>query len=115
MLLVFDLLASNSYREKLLRGSCERLGKRISSVCARLRSELASIRIGTVLLYAIAFYIVFSRLGPVVSRVGESAVESFDLGSALPAEWAEEDLRIFREVYRVFRYLTRVPGPLRRR
>ncbi len=114
MLLVFDLLASSSHREKL-RASFERLGKRVSSACARLRSELASIRVGTVLLYVIAFYIVFSRLGPVVSRVGETAVESLDLYKLFSAEWADEDLRLFREGYRLFRYFTRVPGTLGKR
>ena len=81
-------------------------------ILSRIRPKL-----GTVLLMTITVYLVCSRLGPVLTRVGESACETFELEEALRKglELEREGLLIFREAYRRFRDATRVPGPLARR
>jgi len=69
----------------------------------------------TLLLYVISFYIVCSRLGPLATRVGESAFETFELGHRLEAEFDREGLETIRGAYRRFRDSDRVPGPFARR
>lgn len=73
----------------------------------------ASARVSTVtlLLYAVSFYLVLSRLGPIVGKVGEKAADSLEGESS----GAERDLQSFREVCRRFGELTRVPGLFARR
>lgn len=68
----------------------------------------------TILLFSIAVYLVLSRCGPVVSRVGESTVVTFDLERKLQ-NLDPAGLRVLKGVYRAFRGATRVPGPLARR
>ena len=68
--------------------------------------------VGTVLLTIVSIYLVCSRLGPVLSRVGESAVVVFELENKfLNLEGVER----FKNAYKVFRYATRVPGPFFKR
>ena len=62
----------------------------------------------SLLLYLVAFYLVSSRLGPVVSKVGESAVSTFELGPLLVAE---EDVPAVLQVYARLKDVTRAPGP----
>ena len=77
-----------------------------------LRKHLKSLsrarpNITTVLLGVITVYLVCSRLGPVLARVGESEI-------------VQQEFQLFNEfreleVYRIFRDATRVPGLFARR
>ena len=61
-----------------------------------------------VLLYIIAFYLILSRCGPVLTRVGESAFETSDLNKGL-------ERTALHCVYKAFRSLTGVPRPFAHR
>lgn len=69
----------------------------------------------TVLLFFIALYLVLSRCGPVLSRVGERTFTTLDLKTKLLEDFDPVGLQALRGVYRIFRGATRVPGPLARR
>ena len=97
--------ASNSLREKW-RKARTFLRKQVGEFTPRPH---------TLLLCVLSFYIVCSRLGPVVTRVGESAFETFELRQRLEAEFDKEGLETIRDAYRRFRDLIRVPGPFVRR
>ena len=99
------LRASNPVREKW----------RKAKTFLRKRVREFSPKPHTLLLYVLSFYIVCSRLGPVVTRVGESAFEVFALRQRLEAEFDKEGLETIRDAYRRFRDLIRIPGPFARR
>lgn len=69
----------------------------------------------TVLLLGIAFYLVLSRCGPVLAKVGESIFETFDLNGILVQNLDPVGLQSLKGVYTVFRGVTRVPGPFAHR
>lgn len=103
MPLIFEIFATTQlYRYKT---RLEEVNETLLRVFSRLRSWRNYLP--SLLFYAILVYIVCSRLGPVVSRVGESAFEL-----SLEAEFSEtENLLTFRAVHRWFRDVTRVPAP----
>lgn len=68
----------------------------------------------TALLFSIALYLILSRCGPVLTRVGESTFKTLDLNENL-LRLDPVDLQSLKGVYRLFRGLTRVPGPFARR
>ena len=68
----------------------------------------------TILLFSIVAYLVLSRCGPVVSRVGESTVATFDLKRKLQ-DLDPVGLQVLKGVYKAFRGVTRVPDPFARR
>ena len=72
-------------------------------------------KLGTVLLSVVTVYLVCSRLGPVLTRVGESAYKTFELEQTLQQGLERNGLQAIREAYWRFRDATRVPGPLARR
>ena len=72
-------------------------------------------KLGTVLLSVVTAYLVCSRLGPVLTRVGESAYKTFELEQTLRQGLERNGLQAIREAYWRFRDATRVPGPLARR
>ena len=63
----------------------------------------------TVLLLIVAVYLVLSRSGPFLTRVGESTAEKLYLNSPLVDILDPEGLQSLKEV---FRGLTKVPGPI---
>lgn len=71
----------------------------------------------TALLVLVALYLILSRCGPVLTRVGESAYESLDLNKKLVLDLGLDpvDLQSLKGVYQAFRGLTRVPGPFAKR
>lgn len=98
--------------------SAVRLQSKNTSVLLRKHIKILSRirpKLGTVLLSIVAVYLVCSRLGPVLTRVGESAYESFELEQTFQQGLEREGLQLVREAYRRFRDATRVPGPLARR
>lgn len=109
-LVVFEILSSVRLQSKnsgyLLRKHLKILSR------IRVRPKL-----GTILLTVVTVYLVCSRLGPVLTRVGESANETFELEKTLRhgLELEREGLQLIREACRRFRDATRVPGPLARR
>lgn len=86
------------------------LRKQIQQVLTRARPTNV-----TVLLFLVALYLVLSRCGPVVSRVGESTFQTFDLHTKLRRDLDPVGLQSLKGVYKLFRGLTRVPGPFARR
>ena len=72
-------------------------------------------RLHTLLVYVISFYIICSRVGPLATRVGESAFETFELGQRLEAEFDRDGLEAITGAYRRFRDSVRVPGPYAKR
>ena len=106
-LVAFEILSSVRLQSK---NSSYLLRKQLK-ILTRIRPKL-----GSILLTIITVYLVCSRLGPVLTRVGESAYETFELEETLQQQGLErEGFQIFREAYRRFRDATRVPGPLARR
>lgn len=69
----------------------------------------------TVLLFSVAVYLVLSRCGPVLSRVGESTFQTLDLKEKLLQDLDPVDLQALEGVYSAFRGVTRVPGPFAHR
>jgi hypothetical protein len=69
----------------------------------------------TLLLFIIAVYLVLSRCGPVLSRVGESTFQSLDLNKKLLQDFDPVNLQALKGVYQIFRGVTRVPGPFAHR
>ena len=61
------------------------------------------------LLIAVAVYLVVSRSGPLLIKVGENAVEKFHLNVPLEEILKPEGLQSLKEGFRGF---TRVPGPI---
>ena len=108
MIIVFQIF---SFRHKRLKAF---VGKQLEFI-ARLRLPTPRVNTVTLLLYVVSFYLVLSRLGPVVSRVGEKAASTLELESFLEAGFDREGLQSFKEVYRRFREVTRVPGLFVRR
>lgn len=86
------------------------LRKHLSQILTRARPNNV-----TVLLFLITLYLVLSRCGPVLSRVGESTFQTFDLNTRLLQEFDPVGLQALKGVYKIFRGVTRVPGPLARR
>ena len=107
-LVAFEILSSARLQSK---NSGYLLRKHLK-IISRIRPKL-----GTVLLTVVTVYLICSRLGPVLTRVGESAYETFELEKTLRhgLELEREGLQIFREACRRFRDAIRVPGPLARR
>ena len=98
MLLICEVLA-------LMRKPASAASRRYSRHRPSPTPFLTSARL---LLSLVAFYLVASRLGPVVTRVGESAVVRFELGPQLVAE---EDVPALLRLYARIRDFTRAPGP----
>ena len=107
-LVAFEILSSVRLQSK---NSGYLLRKHLK-ILSRIRPKL-----GTVLLTVVTVYLVCSRLGPVITRVGESAYETLEVENTLRhgLELEKEGLQIFREACRRFRDAIRVPGPLARR
>lgn len=107
-LVAFEILSSLRLQSK----NSGYLLRKHFNFLSRIRPKL-----GTVLLTIVTVYLVCSRLGPVLTRVGESANETFELEKTLRRglELEREGLQLFREACRRFRDATRVPGPLARR
>ena len=104
-LVAFEILSSFGHQSK---NTSVLLKKHLKST--RIRPNL-----GTVLLSIVTVYLVCSRLGPVLTRVGESAYETFELEHTLQQGLEREGLQVVREAYKRLRDATRVPGPLARR
>ena len=105
-LVAFEILSSLGHQSK----NTSVLLRKHLKIVTRIRPKL-----GTVLLTVVTVYLVCSRLGPVLTRVGESAYETFELEQTLQQGLAREGLQTAREAYKRFRDATRVPGPLARR
>ena len=86
------------------------LRKQINKVLTRARPSNV-----TLLLFLAALYLILSRCGPVVSRVGESTFHTLDLHTKLLRDLDPVGLQSLKGVYKIFRGLTRVPGPFARR
>lgn len=110
MIIAFDIISKFLRHKRLLAF----VGKQ-QAFFARLRLPSPRVSTVTLLLYVVSFYLVLSRLGPVVSRVGEKAAHTLELESFLEAGFDKEGLESFKEVYRRFREFTRVPGLFVRR
>lgn len=104
-LVAFEILSSIGHQSK----NTSVLLRKHLKILTRSRPKL-----GTVLLSVVTVYLVCSRLGPVLTRVGESAYETFELEQTLQG-LEREELQAIREAYWRFRDVTRVPGPLARR
>lgn len=105
-LVAFELLSSLGHSSK----NTSVLLRKHLKILTRIRPKL-----GTVLLSIVTVYLVCSRLGPVLTRVGESAYETFELEQTLRRGFESEGLQVVREAYKRLRDATRVPGPLARR
>lgn len=105
-LVAFELFSSFGHQSK----NTSVLLRKHFKISTRIRPNL-----GTVLLSVVTVYLVCSRLGPVLTRVGESAYETFELEHTLQQGLEREGLQAVREAYKRFRDATRVPGPLARR
>lgn len=86
------------------------LRKHLNDILTRARPNNV-----TVLLVSVALYLVLSRCGPVLSRVGESTFQTFDLKTKLLQDFDPVGLKALKGVYKIFRGVTRVPGPFARR
>ncbi len=64
---------------------------------------------GTVLLLCVIAYLILSRSGPFLTKVGESTVEKLHLDAALVHIIDPVELQSLKEAFRGF---TRVPGPI---
>lgn len=85
------------------------LRKHLDVVLTRVRPSLSS-----VLLFSIALYLVLSRCGPVLSRVGEATYQAFDLKNRLLHDCEDFDIQVLQGLYKIFKGVTRVPGPFAR-
>lgn len=90
------------------------LGKSLQKSLDRILTKARPNNV-TILLFSIALYLVLSRCGPVLSRVGESTFETFDLNRRLLRDLDPIGLQSLKGVYKIFRGVTRVPGPLARK
>lgn len=85
-----------------------------------LRNQLvifskATPSIGTLLLTVVTFYLVFSRLGPVITRVGDSSFEAFDICREFGVESDHASWQNCRLTFHWLKEAIRVPAPLIRR
>lgn len=64
------------------------------------------------LLFLLSCYIIASRCGPLLSRAGDLAIETFEVERLIVEEYDVETLRLFREAYTKFRIVTRAPYPV---
>lgn len=103
-------LRARAYTE--LTTSGKSLRKHLQRVLTRARPNHV-----TALLVSIAVYLILSRCGPVLTRVGESTYESLDGNRRLVFDLGVDpvNLQSLKGVYQAFRGLTRVPGPLAKR
>ena len=69
----------------------------------------------TVLLICITLYLILSRGGPILSKVGETTFETFDLHGVFLQNLNPVGLQSLKGIYKVFRGVTRVPGPFTHR
>ena len=118
-LFAFDLgalsvkkLRSKSPSSELSSAVGKSLRKNFNHLLTRARPSNNNV---TVLLFFVALYLVLSRCGPVLSRVGERTFTTLDLKAKLLEDFDPVGLQALRGVYRIFRGATRVPGPLARR
>ncbi len=104
-----SLVTARVLKEKLYtEGRVAR--EKISRILSRSRPNTI-----TLLLLSIAVYLILSRCGPVVTRVGESTFRTLDLQHTLLKELDPVGIRSLSGIYKVFRGVTRVPGPFSRR
>lgn len=119
-LVVFEIgaLSLESARRLRTRTNTEvnALGKSLRKHLQRVLTRARPNHV-TALLVSIALYLILSRCGPVLTRVGESTYESFDLNKSLVLDLGlgPVGLQSLKGVYKVFRGITRVPGPFARR
>ena len=117
-LVVFEICASyKGYLRKLrakIYSEAHLLGKYLKLDRSILRQKTRPSTV-TLLLLGIAFYLVFSRCGPVLAKIGETTFDAFDLNRRLLQNLNPVDLRSLKGVYKVFRGVTRVPGPFTHR
>lgn len=106
-----DLYARRTYTELTSVGKS--LRKRLNQILIRL-TRAGPNRV-TALLVSIALYLILSRCGPVLTRVGESTFVAFDLNKRLLLSLDPVGLQSLKGIYRIFRGVTRVPGPFARR
>ena len=115
MIVALGIFSLECFRHKI-KGLKDFVEKQLAFLARPL--QLPSARVSAVtllLLYVASFYLVLSRLGPVVSRIGEKAADTLEREPFLEAGLDREDLQSFREVCRRFGELTRVPGSFAKR
>lgn len=117
-LVVFEISAPSWRYVRRLRAKiyseAHLFGKRLRQCLSELRSKARPNTI-TLLLLSIAFYLVLSRCGPVLTKIGETTFDTFDLNRRLLQNLNPVDLRSLKGVYKIFRGVTRVPGPFAHR
>ena len=117
-LVAFEISSSSLQAIKRLRtkvyAEANAAGKSLKKHLAQALSRARPNKV-TVLLLTIALYLILSRCGPVLTRVGESTFETFDLNKRLLRGLDPVGLQSLKGVYSVFRGLTRVPGPFSHR
>lgn len=101
-------LRAKVYSEADLVGKSVR--KHLSSLLTKTRPNSV-----TLLLLGITIYLILSRSGPVLTKVGESVFETFDLNTRLVQNLDPVGLQSLKGVYIIFRGVTRVPGPFAHR